>query len=127
MPREWTEPVVSTGKPDPQRWYAMQVRQVDRNRDPKGVQLELDFLDYDQLGRVHRQVLPLPVQPEGLSGRFFQACGMNVQVGQSIAPRKALGAHLSVRFMCGPREEWLIAGFKSKEMNNESDAESTSV
>ena len=84
---------------DPKRWYPLGVRNISRavgKASEFGV--ELAHLDPEQAGRVHREVLVLPVRPGNLAAEFFRCLGFAIDVGQIIRPREAVGPRLLARF-----------------------------
>jgi len=84
---------------DPKRWYLLGVRNISRAAGKAAeFDVELAHLDFEQAGRVHREVLVLPVRPGNLVAEFFRCLGFAIDVGQIIRPREAVDRRLLARF-----------------------------
>jgi hypothetical protein len=107
MSRKWLETVQKRAAPEPGRRYLLRVAEVEKkkkrqNNDPPGVRIGLEFWDSDQEGCTHEQVLPLPIQTEGITAEFLRACGMTIQEGAKIDFLEATSRYVIARFAPDP-------------------------
>lgn len=123
MGRTWEETVEDFPSPVADRVYRALVREVQKERSLQGMRVVCEFLDEGQSGRIHAQLLPLPIRPAGLTASFLKAAGVEPLVGNKIAPRQTVGAIVGVRMAPAPQGEWTIVGFENiqKEHINEPD------
>jgi len=96
-------------------WYLLRVVAIDKVADPSAVHVELEFLDDKHAGRTHVALLPLPIRPAGPAAEFFRACGVEIVVGGTIAPKDALGAKVRVQFAKGDGDAWQAVRFAPME------------
>jgi hypothetical protein len=102
MPRPWELTVEDFPPRKPGCWYNAKVCSLQKSESPAGLQVTLEDLDPEQLGRQTSIVLPLPLRPSGITRDFFVACGQDVSLEKRINPKTVLGAVLAVRFGLGP-------------------------
>jgi len=128
MPREWMETVLENPKPQRRRVYLVEVKDVRKNKEPHGVFVELVFLDWDQFGCMHSEVLPLPIRNDGITALFLRACGLEIKAGCKVNPKKVIGTKLGARFTIKSEcTKWTIIGFERTEENHEPTPESESA
>ena len=82
--------------------YLMLIETIAKSCSPRGVRAVLKHLSDEQSGREHTMVLR-SVFPGNLAGAFFLAAGMEVAVGQKLAPNEAVGKEILVRFSRDPK------------------------
>ena len=106
MARKLTLRVEPSRPPKEKRWYSARVREVRKPRGKKQLDVTLECTHPDCDGHRCAVRLPLPVRTHGLAAEFFKACGLNVNVGQSIAPGDAVGR--IVRAMYGEQDGRIV-------------------
>lgn len=96
--RKWIETV----KPFPglQQECPYNVRVVDirKNTETKTMEVTLEFLEPDQLGRRITAHLSLPIRPDGLAAEYLRSCRIEVKPQVKISPCDTIGSEIVARF-----------------------------
>lgn len=94
-------------------WYPIRVLNVKAAGKPRALEVTLEHLDPQNIGRRHVARLPLPILPAGVSAEFAQACGLTVTLHESVNLSLCIGR--SIRAQFAPTEDgaWRIEAFAS--------------
>ncbi|MBI9018563.1 MAG: hypothetical protein JEZ07_15025 [Phycisphaerae bacterium] len=79
------------------KYYTCKVISL-KNKGKVAFGVTFELLSRNQTGRHISIDLPLPVRPQGITIRFFQACGFNLEVGQKFALEDTIGKKLQCFF-----------------------------
>jgi len=82
---------------DEERFYKVQVRQIEIDNKSKHIRVLLHHLDKEYM--CSREItLPLPARPSNLTGLFFQACKLPVSVKSEIIIEDMVGCIINAKF-----------------------------
>ena len=98
MPRPWIETVQPLPKLDCKRPYRCLVTRIERRRSPVAIIASIRHVEEPNRGQAQRVELPLPIRPGGLTSEFLSACGFDTALNTNVAPKKAEGRQILVRF-----------------------------
>ena len=93
--------LIVEGWSDPKKGklYKGRVTKIDVNRKSKCLNVTIENLDPNQLGRIHDVSLPLPVRPGNRTCSFLIACGIDASTaGTKICLDDIAGATIGMRF-----------------------------
>jgi len=120
MPK-WAEIVKSFPQIRREHPYNVRVVEIRKNTETKTMELTLEFLGPDQLGRRITAHLSLPIRPNGLTADYFRSCRVEVKPRARISPRNTIGSEIVVRFEEAAGSDWQPIHFEpiSKGEENE--------
>ena len=93
--------LIVEGWSDPRKGklYKGRVKKIDVNRKSKCLNVTIENLDPNQLGRIHDVSLPLPVRPGNRTCSFLIACGIDASaVGMKVCLDDITSATIGMRF-----------------------------
>jgi len=126
MARPWQETVEDFPALRRKKVYRVRIQRVRKSPKPKGMRVQLEFLDEEQAGRMHEVFVHLPIRPAGLTASLFTAAGMELAVGKRIPPTDVIGAMVGVPLAPTETGVWTVTGFEKLEMEEIHDSDARS-
>jgi len=96
--RKWQETVKRFPQLQREQSYRVRVIDVRKDNEAKAMEVTLEVLEPNQLGRQVAILLSLPIRHNGLTADFFRSCHIEVKPQAKIFPRDTINCEVLVGF-----------------------------